>query len=160
MDTGGQHGLAGVAGLSSLDDPARRRLYEYVAAQDEPVSREDAAAAAGISRTLAAYHLDKLADAGLLTTSYARPPGSGGPGAGRPAKRYTRVRREITVSIPPRNYTLLAELMTTAVAADDSGAVRAAVDAAARDAGRTAGRAARAETSAATAVVISSASSV
>jgi predicted ArsR family transcriptional regulator len=121
-----------------LGDPARRRLYEYVAAHDEPVSREDAAAAAGISRTLAAYHLDKLADAGLLSTSYARPAGRGGPGAGRPAKRYARTRREFAVSVPPRNYALLAELMTEAVASDGSGAVRAAVDSAARRAGRAA----------------------
>ena len=148
MDTADNPGLADVAGLSSLDDPARRRLYEYVASHDEPVSREDAAEAAGISRTLAAYHMDKLADAGLLTTSYARPPGSGGPGAGRPAKRYMRAQGEITVSVPPRNYTLLAGLMTEAVSADTSGAVRAAVNAAARKTGRAAGRAARAQTGA------------
>src|SRR5204863_342359 len=82
--------------------------------------------------TLAAYHLDKLAEAGLLTTTYARPPGRGGPGAGRPAKHYTRTQRELAIGVPPRNYALLAELVTEAVAADDSGAVRAAVDAAAR----------------------------
>ena len=40
--------------------------YQYVAECDGPVSREQAAAAASIGRTLAAYHLDKLAGAGLL----------------------------------------------------------------------------------------------
>jgi predicted ArsR family transcriptional regulator len=128
-----------ISELSSLDDPVRRRLYEFVGARDEPVAREDAAAAVGISRTLAAYHLDKLADAGWLTTSYARPAGRGGPGAGRPAKRYARARRELTVSVPPRDYALLAGVLADAVAADDSGTVREAVARAARAAGRSAG---------------------
>jgi predicted ArsR family transcriptional regulator len=139
VGTGENAGLDAVAALSSLDDPVRRRLYEYVAAHDEPVSRDDAGAAAGISRTLAAYHLDKLTKAGLLTSTYRRPAGRGGPGAGRPAKYYTRTRRELAVSVPPRNYALLAELMAEAVAADEeSGAVRAALEAAARKVGQAA----------------------
>ena len=68
--------LAALNGLSHLDDPLRRQLYEYVTESDGPVSREQAAAAASIGRTLAAYHLDKLADAGLLTVSYQRPGGA------------------------------------------------------------------------------------
>ena len=90
--------LAALNGLSHLDDPLRRQLYEYVIECDGPVSREQAAAAASIGRTLAAYHLDKLADAGLLTISYQRPAGRGGPGAGRPAKLYTRATQEMSVS--------------------------------------------------------------
>ena len=85
--------LAALNGLSHLDDPLRRQLYEYVIESNGPVSREQAAAAASIGRTLAAYHLDKLAEAGLLTVSYQRPAGRGGPGAGRPAKLYTRAAR-------------------------------------------------------------------
>ena len=69
---------------------------------DGPVSREQAAAATSIGRTLAAYHLDKLADAGLLTTRYERPAGRGGPGAGRPAKLYTPATQEMSVTLPPR----------------------------------------------------------
>jgi predicted ArsR family transcriptional regulator len=143
VDTGEDRNRDAVAGLSSLDDPARRRLYDYVAACDEPVSREEAAAATGIGRSLAAYHLDKLAAAGLLDAGYARPPGREGPGAGRPAKRYTRTQQGLTASVPPRSYGLLAGLLTDALAealADDgSGAVHAAVGRAARRAGRTAG---------------------
>ena len=125
-----------LAGLSSLDDPVRWRLYQYVSSRDEPVARDDAAATVGISRTLAAYHLDKLADAGILSVSYARPAGRTGPGAGRPAKRYTRTHNELSVTVPPRNYGLLAELLVSAVAADDGGAVRTAVATAARRAGQ------------------------
>lgn len=133
-------GLDPLAGLSSLDDPVRRRLYQYIASRDDPVARDDAAAAAGISRTLAAYHLDKLADSGILSVSYARPAGRGGPGAGRPAKRYSRTRNELSVSVPPRNYGLLADLLVAAMDSDDTGeTVRVAVEAAARRAGRASG---------------------
>lgn len=125
-----------MAELSSLDDPVRQRLYQYIASCDEPVAREDAATAVGISRTLAAYHLDKLAEAGILSVSYARPVGRSGPGAGRPAKRYARTRDELSVSVPPRNYRLLADLLVTAMAADDAGTVRSTISAAARRAGR------------------------
>jgi predicted ArsR family transcriptional regulator len=113
----GGHGLDGIGRLSSLDDPVRRQLYEYVASCDGPVARDDAAAAVGINRSLAAYHLDKLADAGILTISYSRPAGRSGPGAGRPTKRYIRTQQEVSASVPPRNYelvaTLLAETLTT-----------------------------------------------
>jgi predicted ArsR family transcriptional regulator len=129
-------GLDTLAGLSSLDDPVRRRLYEHVASSTEPVARDDAAAAVGISRTLAAYHLDKLADAGILAVSYARPAGRKGPGAGRPAKRYTRTQQELSASVPPRDYGLLANLLAEAIAGNGSGTVGSAVAAAARQAGR------------------------
>lgn len=128
--------LAALPGLSHLNDPLRRQLYEYVAESDGPISREQAAAAAGIGRTLAAYHLDKLADAGMLTISYQRLTGRAGPGAGRPAKLYTRASQEMTVSVPPRDYELLARLLVEAVERDASGAVRAAVDGVALEAGR------------------------
>ncbi len=114
----------------------RRRLYEYVASCGGPVGRDDAAAAVGISRTLAAYHLDKLAEAGILTVSYARPEGRSGPGAGRPAKQYSRTQQELLVSVPPRHYELLAKLLADAIATDASGTVRSTVAAVARQAGQ------------------------
>ncbi|KUI40760.1 ArsR family transcriptional regulator [Mycobacterium sp. IS-1590] len=127
---------ASLAALTSLDDPIRRRLYEFVVEHDEPVSRESAAAAVGIGRTLAAYHLDKLADGGLLAVSYQRPAGRGGPGAGRPAKLYARTADEIVVSVPPRDYVLLARLLVASIERDAGGAVRSALGTAARDTGR------------------------
>ncbi len=131
--------LTALNGLSHLDDPLRRRLYDYVTESRGPVSREEAARAADIGRTLAAYHLDKLAEAGLLAISYQRPAGRGGPGAGRPAKFYTRSRTEIAVSVPPRDYELLARLLVSSVEEDSSGAVQQAVNNAAHEAGRGAG---------------------
>lgn len=122
--------------LNVLADPVRRQLYDYVTTHEAPVGREEAAKAAGLSRTLAAYHLDRLAEAGLLTTSYARTGGRSGPGAGRPAKHYRRADQEVSVSVPPRNYRLLADLLAGAVTTDPSGAVRAALLQAAQEQGR------------------------
>jgi predicted ArsR family transcriptional regulator len=126
--------------LSALADPVRRRLYDYVAGQDSPVGRDAAAEAAGISRTLAAYHLDRLAEVGLLDVSYARQNDRSGPGAGRPAKQYARSDREIAVTVPPRDYGLLARLLAVAAEADDTGAVGSALNRAANDEGVETGR--------------------
>ena len=122
--------------LSSLGDDTRRRVYEHVAGQAGPVSREEVTAAVGIGRTLAAYHLDRLAAAGLLTVSYERRTGRSGPGAGRPAKLYARAEREVAVSIPPRDYHLAARLLADAAAADTDGRTRLALSAAAERLGR------------------------
>jgi predicted ArsR family transcriptional regulator len=128
--------LTALAGLASLDGPVRRRLYEYVSGQDRPVSREEAAAAAGIARTLAAYHLDKLTSAGLLVITYRRPEGRGGPGAGRPAKLYQQAGQELAVSVPPRAYDLLARLLAEAAESDVTGKVRSTLNEVAHNVGR------------------------
>jgi predicted ArsR family transcriptional regulator len=132
-----------LASLSSLDDPLRRRLYEVVTSQPGPVSRDEAASAAGIGRALAVYHLDKLVQSGLLTASYQRPPGRSGPGAGRPAKMYARSDREFAVSVPPREYELAARLLVQAVEADPSDRSRTALAGAARQLGTELGSAFR-----------------
>jgi len=136
-------GGADLASLSSLDDPLRRRLYEVVTSQPGPVSRDEAASAAGIGRALAVYHLDKLVESGLLTASYQRPPGRTGPGAGRPAKMYARSDREFAVSVPPREYELAARLLVQAVEADPSNRSRTALAEAARRLGTELGSAFR-----------------
>jgi predicted ArsR family transcriptional regulator len=121
-----------LASLSSLDDPVRWRLYHVVAGRTEPVCRDEAAAAAGIGRALAVYHLDRLVEAGLLTATYARPAGRTGPGAGRPAKLYARSDREFAVTVPAREYELAARLLAQVVESDASGGSRAALLDAAR----------------------------
>src|SRR4029450_5500387 len=45
-----------LAGLAGLGDPLRRALYRFVAERGVPVSRDDAAAAAGRSAPLAPDH--------------------------------------------------------------------------------------------------------
>jgi predicted ArsR family transcriptional regulator len=120
-----------LAGLAGLGDPLRRALYRHVVERGEPVSRDDAAAAAGISRPLAAYHLDRLVDDGLLEPRYQRRSRRRGPGAGRPAKHYVRADRQLELSLPARDYATLAELLASAIEADPSGAAQAALQRAA-----------------------------
>ncbi len=110
-----------LAALRLLDEPARRRLYDWVAGQDERVGREQAAAATGLSRALAAFHLDKLADAGLLEASYRRLTGRVGPGAGRPARVYRRANREFSFTVPDRRYANAADLFASALERIGSG---------------------------------------
>ncbi|MGH3276078.1 MAG: transcriptional regulator [Streptosporangiaceae bacterium] len=126
---------AGLAAVSSLEDPVRRRLYDFVAGRDQPAGRDEAAAAARIGRPLAAYHLDKLVDLGLLTAAYRRRPGRRGPGAGRPAKVYARSGTEFAVTVPPREYELAARLLAIAVEADDGGGCHEGLREAARQYG-------------------------
>jgi predicted ArsR family transcriptional regulator len=122
--------------LSSLGDATRRRIYGVVAAAPAALTREEVAAQAGIGRTLAAYHLDRLADDGLLTVTRERRTGRSGPGAGRPAKLYARSEREVTVSIPPRDYHVAARLLADAAAADATGDTARALAGAAGRLGR------------------------
>jgi predicted ArsR family transcriptional regulator len=122
--------------LGALEDNLRRELYLQVRRAGRPVTREEAAAATGISRKLAAFHLDKLVDRGLLTFTYARPPGRGGRGAGRPAKYYEPSNRQFDVSIPERRYDLLGTVLLRALRSHDQ---RAPGDEAARRAARDTG---------------------
>jgi predicted ArsR family transcriptional regulator len=119
--------LDGVKALSALDDPTRRRVYEYVSAQGRPVGRDETAGALGIGRTLAAYHLDRLAAGGLLSVAYERRSGRTGPGSGRPAKMYERAGDEVAVSVPPRDYGVAARLLADAAAHDEQGGTRRAL---------------------------------
>jgi predicted ArsR family transcriptional regulator len=104
-----------LGGLAVLAEPARQALYDYVVAQPDAVGREEAAAAAGVTRAVAAFHLDRLVRAGLLVTESRRLTGRQGPGAGRPAKLYRRAPGEFAVTVPPRRYDLAAELLADAV---------------------------------------------
>lgn len=104
-----------VAPIAALADPVRRGLYAYVAGQPHEVSKDEAAGAVGISRDLAAHHLDRLVDQGLLEASFRRLSGRRGPGAGRPAKLYRRSGRQLEVSLPPRNYELAATIFSEAL---------------------------------------------
>lgn len=103
-----------MAAAAALADPVRRDLYRFLARHGSPATRDEVAAATGMSRRAAAFHLDTLLDAGALRVSYARPPGRNGPGAGRPAKRYA-VAGDLAVSIPDRRYENAARMLMAAV---------------------------------------------
>jgi predicted ArsR family transcriptional regulator len=102
------------AAVSTLADASRRVLYDYVRRQDHPVAREEAAEATGMSRNLAAFHLDKLVDAGLLAARYEAPPGQPR-GRGRAPKVYEPIGDGLSVTIPERRYELIADILAEAV---------------------------------------------
>lgn len=132
--------------VALLAEPVRRTLYEYVRDRHDPVGRDEAAEAAGISRKLAAFHLDRLADAGLLAVDYRRLSGRVGPGAGRPAKLYALSPRRFSVSVPQNGYALAAAIMATALSRQDlDGNGRAAVERVAGEVGERLGAGIRAE---------------
>lgn len=133
-----------VSAVAALADPVRRALYDHVAGSDSPVGREAAAQALGLSRSTAAFHLDRLAAQGLLAVGYRRLGGRRGPGAGRPAKLYRRPDDEVVVSVPERHYDLVGGLLAGAVEEScRSGApVRGVLAGMAREAGQNIGAAA------------------
>ncbi|MFJ7214650.1 helix-turn-helix transcriptional regulator [Amycolatopsis sp. NPDC098790] len=111
-----------LAAVAALDEPTRRRLYEYVVRRPEPVSRDDVAAALAVPRATVAFHLDRLVEEQLLVVEYERRSGRTGPGAGRPAKLYRRSDRQVSVSVPERHYELAGELLASAIEeADETG---------------------------------------
>jgi predicted ArsR family transcriptional regulator len=104
-----------VSAIAALDEPTRRRLYEFVVREPEPVSRDQAAEVMEMPRTTVAFHLDKLVAEGLLRVVYERRTGRSGPGAGRPSKLYRRSAEPISVTLPERRYELAARLLAVAV---------------------------------------------
>ncbi len=129
--------------VAVLAEPVRRRLYTHVVSHGEPVGRDAAAAATDISRSLAAFHLDRLVEAGLLSVTYRRLSGRTGPGAGRPAKLYQRSDRELQLSLPARRYELAASLFAQALTDSAAPSSMEAVQSAAGAFGRTLGDEAR-----------------
>lgn len=121
--------------VTALADPSRQALYDYVRRQGHPVSREEAADAVRMSRGLAAFHLDKLVDAGLLLARYEAPPGQPR-GRGRAPKVYEATDDGLAITIPERRYELIAEILADAIADDPAHA-----DAAARRLAQQRGRA-------------------
>ncbi len=101
--------------IGALADPTRRRAYELVADAGGPIGRDEIARELGVGRTLAAFHLDKLVEAGLLEPVFARRSAKTGPGAGRPAKLYRRSGAQVEVTLPPRSYVEAGGMLAEAI---------------------------------------------
>jgi predicted ArsR family transcriptional regulator len=132
-----------IEAISLLDEPVRRRLFDWLADVRRPVGRDEAAAAMAISRALAAFHLDRMAAAGLLDVEYRRLSGRTGPGAGRPAKLYRRSNVELQVSLPLRRYVVPGAILASALETSGETMPPESVARAAGDYGRDLGRRAR-----------------
>jgi predicted ArsR family transcriptional regulator len=126
-----------VSDIAALDHPVSRAACQLVVERGW-VGRDEAAAALDQSRSVVAFHLDKLVQAGLLDVRFERTSGRTGPGAGRPSKLYGRSGREINVSLPPRQYDLAGSVLADAVIGADAEKipVRQALADVARRAGR------------------------
>jgi predicted ArsR family transcriptional regulator len=124
--------------IGALSEPNRRALYDYVVERRDWVSREQAAEALGLQRGIAAHHLDRLADDGLLQIDYRRLNNRRGPGAGRPAKVYRRAESELGLSFPPRDYELAGRLLADAAERSrrEGTPIEESLERAARDEGR------------------------
>lgn len=129
--------------VGALLEPVRRSLYLFVLAQARPVSRDEAATAVGVRRGLAAFHLDRLAADGLLDVEFRRLSGRTGPGSGRPSKLYRPAQAEYELSLPPRSYSFVAELLAEALEARSPGGTGESPQAIAERHGAAIGRAAR-----------------
>jgi len=135
-------GEASITALAALGDEQRRRLFGYIRQARRPVTREEAAVSAGISRKLAAHHLDKLVAAGLLSARYQPPAGIRK--VGRTPKVYELAEAAISVSIPERRHEILAGILLDAVRTESAGeTARQAAVRTARQRGRDLGAAER-----------------
>ncbi len=105
-----------ISGIAALDQPLRRDLYRLLSERDGWVSRDEASDALDVPRSVAAFHLDKLVEAGVVEITFERTSGRTGPGAGRPAKLYRRGAAEVSASVPERRYDLAGSLLATAIA--------------------------------------------
>lgn len=128
---------AKIRAVAALGEEQRRRLYDFIRAARRPISRDEAASAVGISRKLAAFHLDKLVEAGLLrsqsgTLDTIR--------VGRRPKVYEPADADIQISIPARRHETLADILTRAVLTEEQhGSAKAAATRVAHERGLTAG---------------------
>jgi len=133
-----------VHGVAALDHPVTQSVYRLLAERGE-LSRDGTAESLDLARSVAAFHLDKLVDAGLADVRFERLTGRSGPGAGRTAKVYRRSDKEIGVSLPERRYDLAGGLLAEAVerSSEEGVPVARALRLAATEMGRRIGEAAR-----------------
>lgn len=104
----------GVEAIGALADGLRRSAYELVVQRGGGVSRQEVADALGVPVHTARLHLERLVDEGLLQVEERRLSGRSGPGAGRPARLYSRSPQEVSISLPPRAYDLAAQIFAAA----------------------------------------------
>jgi predicted ArsR family transcriptional regulator len=106
---------------AALGDPTRRSVFFAVRSAGREQTKDEIAAAVGIERRLAGFHLDKLVEQGFLEAEFRRDERRFGAGAGRPPKRYRLPDAEVLMALPERHYELLATLLLRATGEGGSG---------------------------------------
>ncbi len=107
--------------VAALVDPVRRALYEHVRRERRPVTREEAAQAVDVSRNLAAFHLDKLVEVGMLHARYEAP-AEQPRGRGRTPKVYEATDGGLSLTVPQRRYELVGTILADAIATEPADA--------------------------------------
>jgi predicted ArsR family transcriptional regulator len=105
--------------LEAVGEPELRATFLWATSQERPVTADDLAAAHGLHRNVARSRLERLADAGLLRSTYERRTGRSGPGAGRPAKLYAVSPQLAAIEFPVRRYESLLGLVLDALQAEE-----------------------------------------
>jgi predicted ArsR family transcriptional regulator len=126
--------------LDAIGESELRQALLYVRGSSRPVTADDAAAVLDVHRSVARGRLERLAEAGLLETSFVRRSGRTGPGAGRPAKLYFAAPETETLEFPPRHLPELVGRLLDEIPADGRElAIRRAGEDFGRDLARAAG---------------------
>jgi predicted ArsR family transcriptional regulator len=114
-----------VEAMAVVAEPQRRRILDHLHELHRPASLTEIADDLGLGRTLVAFHLGKLVDAGLAEVLAAVAEEGR---RGRPSQRYRASDRELSVSVPERHYELVAEVLLAAAAEkrDDESTAQAA----------------------------------
>ena len=117
----GEHVTAppAIEAVALLREEVRRGLYAFVRSAARPVTREEAAAHVGISHKLAAFHLDRLVEGGLLLAGPQ--PAEGRRRVGRAPKAYRPSDLSIRIDIPPRQPEALAAILADAITTEEPG---------------------------------------
>ena len=98
--------------LDAIADAGLRAALALVRGSAASLSADEAAETLGVHRNVARGRLERLVDAGLVTTEYRRRSGRSGPGAGRPAKLYAAAPETEALEFPPHRFpALIAELL-------------------------------------------------
>ena len=88
-------------------------MYDLMRQARRPIRREEAVASIGISRELAAFHLDKLVEVDLLRAHFTPAPGARR--VGRTPKVCEPADLEIQITVSERDPGLLAETLEAPV---------------------------------------------
>jgi predicted ArsR family transcriptional regulator len=101
--------------FNGLGDPMLRAALLFARAAPQPVTADELANGLGLSRSVARWRLERLAETGLLQVGYERRTGRTGPGAGRPAKTYAPAPELASIEFPRRHYEALIRLLVAAL---------------------------------------------
>jgi predicted ArsR family transcriptional regulator len=106
--------------LEVVGDPALRSALLFVRGRDHSITADELAADHGVHRNVARSRLERLCDAGLVSSAFEHAHSR----AGRPAKTYRAAPQLEPIEFPPRRYETLIGLLEEALPEDGADASR------------------------------------